>query len=166
MATTAAKLTLSEFQKQFGRKDRAYEFWYGEAIPKSMPTCVHALLQIIIARLLIEAGFNAASELELRIDPDARPRPDLFASKNKLRGTYPTQAADVVVEIVSEDEPFPHLKDKCRKYKAWGFKGVYVVDPSDRSVAEWNGALVETDNVVGIPVARIWQELDQQYSPE
>ncbi len=166
MATTASKLTLAQFEQQFGRSDRAYEFWYGEAIPKSMPTCIHALLQIIIARLLTEAGFNAASELELRIDPDAHPRPDLFASKSKLHGAYPTEAADVVVEIVSEDEPFPHLKDKCRKYKAWGFGRVYVVDPSDRSVSEWNGALVETDTLAGIPALRIWHELDQRYASD
>ena len=165
MATTAAKLTFAQFRQQFGNSDRAYEFWYGEAIPKCMPTWVHGLLQGIIMRLLEEAGFQAAaSEVELRIDPDAHPRPDVIASKNKPHSAYPTQAADVVVEIVSEDEPFPYLKDKCRKYKAWGFAGVYVVDPSDRTVSEWNGALVVTDKLAGIPAARIWQELDQRYT--
>jgi len=164
MATTAAKLTLAQFQQQFARSDRAFEFWYGEAIPKSMPTWVHGLLQAIILQLLKEAGFHAASEVELRIDPDAHPRPDVIATKSKPHGTYPTQAADVVVEIISDDEPFPHLKDKCRKYQAWGFAHIYVVDPSDRSVAEWNGALLETNNLAGIPVSRIWHELDQQYT--
>jgi Uma2 family endonuclease len=163
MATTTAKLTLEQFQEQFGRGDRVYEFWYGEAIVKSMPTWVHGLLQAILLQLLKEAGFHAASEVELRIDPNAHPRPDIIASKSKPRGTYPTEAADIVVEIVSEDEPFPHLKDKCRKYKAWGFGHVFVVDPSDRSVSEWNGALVETDNLAGIPASRIWYELDQEY---
>jgi Uma2 family endonuclease len=166
MATTAAKLTLAQFQEQFGRSERAYEFWYGEAILKSSPTWVHGLLQIIIARSLTEAAFYVASEVELRIDPDAHPRPDVIASKSKPREAYPTQAADVVVEIVSEDEPFPHLKDKCRKYKAWGFGHVYVVDPSDRTVSEWKGMLVETSDLAGVPVARIWDELDQQYCPQ
>ena len=154
---------MSEFQEKFGHSDRAYEFWYGEAIPKSMPTWVHGLLQAIIMQLLKEAGFRAASEVELRIDPDARPRPDVIATRSKPSGSYPTEAVDVVVEIVSENEPYPHLKEKCRKYQAWGFKHVFVVDPSDRSVKEWNGALVETESLVGIPVARIWLELDQQY---
>ena len=166
MATTASKLTLAQFEQQFGHTGRAYEFWYGEAIPKSMPTWVHGILQAIIMRLLDDAGFTAASEVELRIDPDAHPKPDLIASKTKPHGAYPTQAVDVAVEIVSEDEPFPHLKDKCRKYKAWGFAGVYVVDPSDRTVSEWNGALVVTDNLAGIPAARIWQELDKRYTAE
>lgn len=166
MAATTAKLTLSQFQEQFGHSAHAYEFWYGDAIPKSIPTWVHGLLQAILVQLLKEAGFYSASEVELRIDPDAQPRPDVIAAKRKPSGRYPTQAVDVVVEIVSDDESFPHLKDKCRKYKAWGFEHVYIIDPSDRSVIEWNGSLVETNNLAGIPVARIWQELDQQYSPE
>jgi Uma2 family endonuclease len=166
MAATPAKLTLEQFQAQFGRGERAYEFWYGEAIPKSRPTWVHGLLQAIILQLLKEAGFHAASEVELRIDPLAHPRPDVIASKSRLRGAYPTQAADIVVEIVSDDEPFPHLKDKCRKYQTWGFGRIFVVDPSDRSVSEWRGALVETDNLAGIPAARIWHELDLAYDPD
>jgi Uma2 family endonuclease len=166
MATTTAKLTLEQFQEQFGQCERAYEFWYGEAIPKSMPTWVHGLLQAIISRLLKEAGFHAASEVELRIDPEAHPRPDVIASKSKPRGAYPIQAADIVVEIVSGDEPFPHLKDKCRKYQAWGFGRVFVVDPSDRSISEWQGALIATDNLAGIPTARIWEELDLEYDSD
>ncbi len=119
MATTETKLTLAQFQEQFSRSERAYEFWYGEAVPKGMPTWVHGLLQIIIAELLKEAGFSAAAEVELRIDPEAHPRPDLIASKSKARGAYPTQAANVVVEIVSDDESYSYLKEKCRKYQAW-----------------------------------------------
>ena len=161
--TTTAKLTLDQFQEQFGGGDRAYEFWYGEAIPKSMPTWVHGLLQAIILQLLKEAGFHAASEVELRIDPNVRPRPDVIASKSRPRGEYPTEAADIVVEIVSDEDSFPHLKDKCRKYHAWGFGRIYVVDPSDRSVSEWQGVLVETDHLAGIPAARIWQQLDLEY---
>lgn len=166
MATSAAKLTFAQFEQQFAHQERVYEFWYGDAIPKCMPTWLHGLLQGIILQLLKEAGYHAASEVELRIDPDAHPRPDLIASKRKPHGAYPTQASDVVVEIVSEDDSFSHLKDKCRKYQAWGFAHVYVVDPSDRSVAEWKGALLETASLAGIPVARIWQELDQHYTAE
>jgi Uma2 family endonuclease len=85
--------------------------------------------------------------VELRIDANAHPRPDVIASKSRPRGEYPPEAADMVVEIVSSDEPFPHLKDKCWKYQAWGFGQIFVVDPSDRSVSEWQGMLVETDNL-------------------
>ena len=164
MPATAAKLTLAQFQEQFGRSQRAYEFWYGEAIPKSMPTWVRGLLQAIIMQLLKEARFYAASEVELRIDPDAHPRPDVIASKSKGERAYPTHSVDIAVEIVSQDDSHSYLKEKCRKYQAWGIGHVFVVDPSDRSVTEWKGTLVETNNLSSIPVGRIWDELDQQYS--
>jgi hypothetical protein len=50
--------------------------------------------------LLTQAGYLTASEVELRIDPDARPKPDIIASKTKPAGPYPTSGVDVVVEIV------------------------------------------------------------------
>jgi hypothetical protein len=37
MLTTAAKLTYNQFHAQYGQ-DSAYEFWYGEAIPRSIET--------------------------------------------------------------------------------------------------------------------------------
>lgn len=79
MATTASKLTFEQFQAQYSQIDGVYEFWYGEAIPKPMPTWVQALLQKIIERLLDEKGFISGAEVELRIVRDAHPRPDVIA---------------------------------------------------------------------------------------
>jgi Uma2 family endonuclease len=160
-------LTFAQFQEQYGQSDRAYEFWYGEAIPKGMPTWIHGLLQKIIMNLLEEAGFLAASEVELRIALlRAHPRPDVIATKQRPTGLYPTKGLEVVIEIVSEDDSFPHLKDKCRKYQEWGFSGIFVVDPSDRSLARWqDNTLVPVTEFAGIESSRIWQKLDQQYGP-
>ena len=43
MAAVADKLTHSEFQSGYGRVERSYEYWHGEARPKAMPTCVSRL---------------------------------------------------------------------------------------------------------------------------
>lgn len=163
MATATHKLTLEEFEEQYGHADRAYEFWDGDAIPKSRPTWIHGLLQAIIIQLFKEVGFRAAGEVELRIDQDKHPRPDVIATKNRNPiGQYPTEALDYVVEIVSEDDKLPHLKDKCRLYQAWGFGQVILVDPSDQTVMEWkNGAMIPISEFAGIPAARIWQELQR-----
>jgi len=74
---------------------KAYEFWYGEAIVKGIPTVIHGLLQVIIAHLLRQAGYVAASEVELRIDPDAHPRPEVIANKTVPMEPYPTKGWDV-----------------------------------------------------------------------
>jgi Uma2 family endonuclease len=161
MATATSSLTFEQFHEQFGRKDRAYEFWYGEAIPKGTPTWVHGLLQKIIMNLLVQAGFIAASEVELRIIPEAHPRPDVVATKSKPTEKYPTRGLEVVVEILSEDDSYSHLKDKCRKYQEWGFCQIYIVDPSDRSVAQWmDETFIPVSEFAGIEANRIWRELD------
>ncbi len=165
MATATQKLTLKEFEEQYGRSERTYEFWYGEAVPKGMPTWVHGLLQQIIMSLLLETGFvAAASEVELRIEVGAHPKPDVVASRTKPSGRYPTSGLDVVVEILSEDDSYAQVQRNCRKYQEWGFGRIYLVDPSDRSVIEWrDGAQNPVASMAGIPVERIWQKLDLQH---
>ncbi len=167
MATATQKLTYEQFREQYEQGDRTYEFWYGEAIPKGMPTWVHGLLQKIVMQLLEQSGFIAASEVELRIEPGgAHPKPDVIATKTKMpAGRYPTEALDVVVEIISEDDRYLVVREKCRKYQQWGFGAIFLVDPSDRSVSEWrDGALIPCNTFVGISTDRLWAELDEQYS--
>jgi Uma2 family endonuclease len=165
MAAVTSKLTFAQFQEQFGGSDRAYEFWYGEAIPKAMPTVVHGLLQRIVMELLHEAGYIAASEVDLHIDPQAHPRPDVIASRSMpVAEPYPTKGWDVAVEILSEDDSYAYLKEKARKFREWGFGQIFAVDPSDRSVAEWkDGQFTVVTMFAGFDVDRIWQELDRVY---
>ena len=49
-----------------------------------MPTWVHGLLQKIVMQLLEEAGFIAASKVELRIDLGDHPKPDVIAARSKF----------------------------------------------------------------------------------
>jgi Uma2 family endonuclease len=161
----AAKLSYEQFREQFERGDKSYEYWYGEAVPKGMPTLIHGFLQMIIMMLLHEAGFHAASEVELRIEAGARPKPDVIAGKTITKERYPTKAWDVVVEILSEDDSFMVLRGKCKKYQEWGFGKIYLVDPTDRSVAEWKeGIIAPCSELASIPVQRIWDALDQEYA--
>ncbi|HSU59099.1 MAG TPA: Uma2 family endonuclease [Bryobacteraceae bacterium] len=167
MASVARKLTFVDFQRQYGRSDRAYEYWYGEAIIKGMPTWIHGLLQKIIMTLLDEAGYKSGSEVELRIDPEAHPKPDVIATKGRIELPYPTRAVDVVVEVLSEDDTMPYMRAKCRAYRRWGFTHIYLVDPADRSVLEWmEGSLIVRDELATIPVERIWAALDAQIGGE
>ena len=120
MAATT-HLTYDQFREHFrnGNRDR-YEFWYGEAIPRSMHTVVHGVLQKIIMQLLDCNGFTSASEVEVRIDPAAHPLPDVIASRTKLPpGPYLIQATEIVVEIISANDAYVALREKCRSYQAW-----------------------------------------------
>jgi Uma2 family endonuclease len=162
MAATVDRLSFAEFQSKYGHSDRAYEYWHGEAIPKAMPTWIHGFLQFFISQLLFEIGYKPGSEVDLRIDPDAIPRPDLIATKGKIEHPYPTKAVDVVVEILSKDDAMPYLLEKCQAYQDWGFEYIYVVNPDSRQIFRWTARGLETSEVlVSIPVARIWSALDQ-----
>ena len=162
MATIAEKLTLAEFEIRYGHGDRSYEYWHGEAVPKSMPTWIHGLMQAILGRLLHEAGYRAGAEVELRIIPNAHPKPDVIATSGEVEQPYPTKAVDVVVEILSEDDPAPYLLAKCQAYGKWGFEYVYVVSPESKQIFRWTGSALElTDSLTTIPATQIWQELEK-----
>jgi Putative restriction endonuclease len=89
MPALAEKLTFPEFQSNYERSERSYEYWYGQAVPKGPPTWMHGLLQGIIMQLLSEVGYLAGAEVELRIAPEAHPKPDVIATKGEIEDHIP-----------------------------------------------------------------------------
>jgi Uma2 family endonuclease len=161
MVAVAENLTLAEFESKYERGDRSYEYWHGRAIPKGMPTWIHGILQRIVMELLTEAGYIAGSEVELRIVPDAHPKPDVIATKGEVEEPYPTKAVDVVVEILSPDDSMGFMLEKSQTYQAWGFGSIYVVDPESRLLFSWTGSALEvSDRLTSVPAAQIWERLD------
>ena len=162
MRAIEEKLTYAEFQVRYERADLAYEYWMGNAIPKAAHTWIHGLLQGIIGELLNEAGYTAGASVELRIIPDAHPKPDIIATSGKINESYPSKAVDVVVEILSTEDPMLYVLEKCEAYRTWGFEHVYVVNPDSRQVFRWTGSALEVSEMLtSIPVTRIWERLDR-----
>jgi Uma2 family endonuclease len=160
MVAVADRLSLAEFQLKYSNSDTAYEYWYGAAIPKAMPTWIHAFLQGLIVHFLIEAGYKAGPEVDLRIDPNAISRPDIIATRGKLEHPYPTRAVELVVEILSSGDSMSYVLEKCMAYQRWGFELVYIVDPDNRKVYRWTGQALETTaDLTSVPVDKIWTAL-------
>jgi len=107
--------------------------------------------------LLTEAGYIAASEVELRIAADAHPKPDVIGTSGEIEGPYPTRALDVVAEILSEDDPMPYALEKCQAYSAWGFAYIYVVNSESRQLFRWAAFI----RIYFYPGGGIWERLDQ-----
>jgi Uma2 family endonuclease len=163
MASSSQTLTIAEFEEQFGHEKPYYEFWYGEAIQKSMPTWVHGLLQRILMELLREAGYKAGSEVKLKIHAAFQPVPDVIATSGPIERPYPTKPVEIVVEILSEEDSMSRLLTKCRTYEEWGFQEIYVVDPIARVVFRWSEhRLEEVEAIAGQPAERIWIALDKE----
>lgn len=138
MATVAAPLTLSEYREKYAGEN-GWEYWFGEAVRKPVPTWQHGILQALLAELLYRAGYFSASELDLRIDPNWEPRPDV-AGALKLEEPYPTQPIDVAIEILSDDQ-MTRLLQKCHHYSRIGIPQIFVFDPARRRISQWDVAV-------------------------
>ncbi len=161
MATTTERLTLTEFERQYGHEKPWYEYWRGEAVQKSMPTWIHGLLQAILSELLTRAGLVPGSEVRLKIDLDLQLVPDLIATRRAIESAYPVSGVEVAVEILSEGDSMSRMLAKCEAYQRWGFEQIYVIDPVTRTVFRWLGNRLEkVDELAGFAAGDIWLALD------
>lgn len=169
MATATNLLTLEEFRQRYAEEKPYYEYWFGEAIQKSVPTWLHVLLQAILTELFTQAGYRSGPELELRVDSDWQPKADVAAAL-VVEQPYPTKPIDIVAEILSPDDRMSRVFEKCRQYARIGITRIFVLDPESKSAWEWSRA---TDNLErisamnlpngqSIAVADVWSELDRR----
>lgn len=171
MATVAGKLTLEEFEKQFLDAKPYYEFWEGVAIQKEMPTWVHGVLQLILGQWLRQIGLSAGSEVRVKIAPSLEFVPDVIAVEKKERGSYAVTPPLIIIEILSEGDRAQMLWKKCRAYAMWGVPTIYIVDPEDRKVRQFDSAMdtftnvsqIGVDGYGAVSVDWLWQEVDKEF---
>ncbi len=169
MATATNLLTLEEFRCRYENKKPYYEYWFGEAVQKSVPTILHGVLQQILCALFTLAGYKSGSEIELRIDPDWQPKPDVIAWLGAIGQAYPTEALEVVAEILSPDDKMGKVFEKCRQYQRVGIRQIFVLDPESKMVWEWSVktqnlervSALQLNNGQSIQATEIWSKLDQ-----
>ncbi|HEX4165962.1 MAG TPA: Uma2 family endonuclease [Bryobacteraceae bacterium] len=165
MAATNQLLTLEQFHEQFDGKKPYYEFRRGAAIQKSMPTRLHSLLQRLLVELLEKAGYEAGQEIELRVNDEWHPVPDVIAH-GAIEDPYPTKPVDVVVEILSPSDKATDLLEKCTDYQELGIRAIFVLDPLQKTGWRWTaGSLVmiadlQLPNGSNLPLLTVWQEMD------
>lgn len=133
MAAQASRLSIEEFHRLYDGAKPAYEYWFGEAIQKPMPTALHGLIRYILAKLLERAGWNPNIEVRLKVVREAEPVPDLIAVRGKYRGSYPTTAPDLCVEILSPGDTLKRALQKAKYYLVWGSKCIWIIDPEKRT---------------------------------
>ena len=170
--TTDPTLTIEEFELRYAHSDRAYEFWHGKVVEKSMPTWLHSVLQMILGEFLRRAGYKAGAELDLRFDPQFAPRPDVAAGRQSIRTKYPTDPSqiEIVVEILSPDDTMSQLLAKCAEYVRIGIEQIYVADPESETAWEWDRERRQLNRVeawtltngVTIDLAEVWREFREQ----
>jgi len=161
MAPATTALTVHEFDAIYGH-EAGWEYWFGEARRKPVPTKLHGVLQFLLGELLRRAGYIVTGESDLKIAPDWQPRPDVCGVLGEVKGKYITSPEDVVVfEIRSKDDS---IVEKCRHYSEIGIEQIFVFDTEARTINNWDGTKlvsvpdVKLGNGVTITGATIWSE--------
>jgi len=170
-AVAEHKLSLEEFHARYAGEKPYFEYWDGEAVQKSMPARLHSLIQKILLRLLDAMGFDSGPEVTLKLDPGYEPIPDVIATEGQIGDPYPTEPFEVVIEILSPDDPFARVVRKCGLYEKWGIRQIIVLDPKARLVWSFeSGSLRETDIIARrgesvITAQELWAEVDRLLYP-
>lgn len=133
MAAQPSPLTIQEFHKLYDGAKPAYEYWFGQAVQKSMPTLLHGVVRLIIATLLEKSGWNTSLEVRLKVVLDAEPVPDVIAIRGKFKGPYPTTAPELCIEILSPRDTLPKALEKAKQYISWECRCVWIIDPEKRT---------------------------------
>ena len=140
MGIAAEKLTRYAFREMYAQSKPYYELLDGVAVQKSLPTRLHSILQFVLSILLKELGFKSRPELTLAINETWEPTPDVCGILGPEEDPYPTHAIAVAIEVLSPDDRFTRVVQKCRKYAEWGVLDVLVYDPVGREVWYWDTA--------------------------
>lgn len=160
-------LSIGEYHVRYADTKRA-EYWFGEVRFKSVPTWLHSLLQGLLVQIFTDAGYASGSELDLRIDPQWEPKPDVAASL-WIEEPYPTQPIDIAAEILSPNDKPEQVEEKCAQYARIGIGRIFVFNPIARTASEWVAEgftpieSIDFDNgASSVPLPEIWKELDRR----
>lgn len=141
-------LTSERFEQLYSEDRKPYfEYWFGEAIQKSIPTVVHGVMQWVLAMLLARRGWMAASEVRLKISKVAYPVPDVIANRTRLQDPYPTEPVDLCVEILFPGDKLRDMFTKGAHYLGWGIRTVWIIDPNKATAYK-----MSLDNPQPVPV--------------
>jgi Uma2 family endonuclease len=132
MAAAPAFLSLTDFHARYDGLKPAYEYWFGEAIQKSMPTGLHGIIQIVLGHLFLRAGWKCAGEVRLKLSRFAEPVPDLIADPRPIDPQYPTEPIALAIEILSPSDSLAAAVRKCAHYLDWGIGCAWIIDPERR----------------------------------
>jgi Uma2 family endonuclease len=132
MAAAHSFLSLERFESLYRDQKPYFEYWFGEAIQKEMPTTMHGVTQVALSVLLVQRGWKPATEVRLKISALANPVPDLIADAKRLQIPYPTEPFDLCVEILSPGDDLRKLFQKAAHYLDWEIGTVWIIDPTQR----------------------------------
>ena len=148
-APTVPRVPVDEYLSTRYRPD--VEFVDGYLVERSMPTCLHSLLQAILIAYFRqfekEYKFKALPELRTQIAEGARYRiPDvlLCATPTKIQSVM-DEAPLAVIEVLSPGDTVAETLHRFRDYASVGVPHVIQMDPEAQVAHRFqDGSLIQT----------------------
>jgi Uma2 family endonuclease len=163
--STAALVSVEDY---LGRTEKPYcEYLDGVLHPKAMPTKRHALIQLFLVLLLRKQGFEALSEVTVRLSGTKFLVPDVIAAKT-IRNPYPTEPVLLCAEILSPTDRLGATLAKCELYHAWGVPFCWVIDPEKQTAWQYHagGEPERTDQGGVLQAGELSVRLEELFSEQ
>jgi Uma2 family endonuclease len=165
MASTT-QISITEYLKTTYRPDR--EYIEGEIRERHVGKWEHARLQALLAmwfgRHEDELGVQVATEWRTRVSRTRVRVPDVVAVPREPQPDVLTSPPLLVVEILSPDDSYADLQDRCQDYRLMGVPTVWIIDPTTRSARMCSGdTWTETRRLIA-PGTRMYVDLDELFA--
>jgi Uma2 family endonuclease len=142
LAPLQGRWTADQYLLLSEQTSRLIEFADGVVEVLPMPTDLHQRLvrAVFLAFYLFlepRGGTVLFAPLRLQIRPDTFREPDILALQNRQDDRRQERfwlGADLVVEVVSPDNPERDLRDKRREYAEAGIAEYWIVNPQEGSI--------------------------------
>lgn len=165
MASTT-QIPISEYLKASYRPDR--EYIEGEIRERHVGKWEHARLQALLVmwfgRHEEEWRVQVATEWRIRVSPTRVRVPDVVAVAREPQPDVLTVPPLLAVEILSPDESYADLQDRCQDYRAMGVLTMWIIDPTTRSARMCHGDSWTETRRLTAPGTQIYVDLDELFA--
>jgi Uma2 family endonuclease len=132
---TATAIPVSEYLDTSYHPDR--EYIDGQLRERNVGKWEHARLQWLLAHWFgnHESAWNVtgSTEQRVRVSPVRIRIPDVVVLRPGAQRDVLTDPPLLVIEILSPDDTYSDLEDRCQDYRAMGVETVWIIDPKTRS---------------------------------
>ncbi len=167
MATATQIVELSEYLDTIYHPD--CDYIDGELRERNVGKREHARIQYLLASWLgnheVEWNINGYTEQRMLVSAKRIRIADLAVTRPiPLPDTF-TEPPLLVIEILSPDDTYSDLQERCQDYRAMGVETVWIIDPKTRSGRmcvgpDWIAA--ERLEVAGTPIHLVLEDLFRQ----
>jgi Uma2 family endonuclease len=164
---SATQIPVSEYLDTIYHPDR--EYVDGELRERNVGKWEHARVQWLLAGWFVnhESAWDVigSTEQRVRISPTRIRIPDLVVLRPGPQPDILTDPPLLIIEVLSPDDSYSDLQERCQDYWQMGVETVWIVDPKTRSGRMCSGSdwiAAERLEVAGTPIHVHLQELFSQ----